>query len=421
MKAMGNKMQMEMAGMEGEQQEEDVEMLRQILDNLIDYSLNQEELMELFKSMQENNPNYAKSIRRQSVLREHFKHIDDSLYALALRTPKIKEEVTEKITDIEISIDKSLEQLSENMLFQGASSQRSAITYANELAFMLSQALNNMQSSMGQGKPGKGKKGEGEQGFQLPDIIKKQEQLNEQMKKGMKEGEKGKDGEQEKEGTAGKKGEDGTKGEGEKGEGKNGKSGDEGKEGREGKNSNEEGEGSGNGNSKSGKGNSGKGNKGKSGKGDQSGEGDEEGGSPFNSELSNGELYEIFKRQQELRQQLQDKLSQQGLDPNGKAVLKQMEQIEQELLGKGFNQQTLQKMQNIEHQLLKLDKAAFEQGEEQKREGRTNYEDHEKPNMKAVPDAKQYFNRSEILNRQVLPLRQIYKTKVQQYFKKEND
>ncbi len=424
MKQMSDQMQMEMAGMEQEQQEEDAEMLRQILDNLIEYSLSQESLMERFRAMKENNPDYARSIRRQSVLREHFKHIDDSLYALALRTPEIKEEMTEKITDIELNINKSLEQLSENMLLQGASSQRYAITYANELAFMLSNALNNMQSSKSQGKPGKGKKPGDAQGFQLPDIIKKQEGINQQMKEGLK---KGKDGEKGKEGDDGKEGQNGQ--EGDKGKkGKSGKSGEQGDAGKEGKNGKgKDGNGEGDKGGKEGK--SGKnGKNGKTGKGDkegqegQEGEDGEEGeGNPFNSELSNGELYEIFKRQQELRQKLQDRLEKEGLGRDGNRLLRQMEQVEQELLSKGFNQSTMQKMQNIKHQLLKLDQAAFQQGEENRREGRTNYESFEAPNSRTIPDAKQYFNRTEILNRQVLPLRQVYKAKVQQYFKKNND
>ena len=132
-------------------------------------------------------------------------------------------------------------------------------------------------------------------------------------------------------------------------------------------------------------------------------------------------MYEIFKQQQELRQQLKDKLTKEGLGGNAGQLLRQMEQVEQELLSKGFNENTMRKMQNIKHQLLKLDKAAFQQGEENRREGETNYEDFDRPSVPKAPDAKQYFNRSEILNRQALPLRQIYKSKVQKYFKKSND
>ena len=39
----------------------------------------------------------------------------------------------------------------------------------------------------------------------------------------------------------------------------------------------------------------------------------------------------------------------------------------------------------------------------------------------SIEKAKEYFNTTEILNRQVLPLRQNHKRKVQEYFKQEND
>ncbi len=43
------------------------------------------------------------------------------------------------------------------------------------------------------------------------------------------------------------------------------------------------------------------------------------------------------------------------------------------------------------------------------------------PNDNQIPTAKQYFQTTEILNRQALPLQQVYKKKVQEYFKKAND
>ena len=182
MKQMSNnmKMQMNMAG--GEQQMEDMEMLRQILDNLVDFSLGQEDLMKDFKGIDRDNPIYSTKLRRQSVLRENFIHIDDSLYALALRTPQITENVTQKLADIEFNIDKSLERLAENQIVQGTANQQYTITGSNDLAYLLSRTLDQMQNSMS--AAGKGQSGQNE--FQLPDIIKQQGELNEQMQKGRK-------------------------------------------------------------------------------------------------------------------------------------------------------------------------------------------------------------------------------------------
>ena len=134
-----------------------------------------------------------------------------------------------------------------------------------------------------------------------------------------------------------------------------------------------------------------------------------------------GLLYEIYQQQQELRQALQDKLAKDGNNGSGTNLLKQMENIELDLLNKGFRNETLQKMMQLEHQLLKLENATFQQGEDNKRESKTNADNFNNNSNNQIPTAKQYFKSTEILNRQALPLQHIYKVKVQEYFKVSND
>lgn len=150
------------------------------------------------------------------------------------------------------------------------------------------------------------------------------------------------------------------------------------------------------------------GKEGKDGKEGNGGEGEEQ---------MNQELYQIYKEQSRLREQLQDAIKQGG-DKSGQArkALKTMEQLENEILEKGFNQATLQKMRNLEYQLLKLDKAAFEQGFEKKRKSTSNTNETTKRKIKELTLKKLFYNQTEILNRQSLPLQQNYKKKVQKYF-----
>ena len=63
------------------------------------FSFDQEKLMNQFKSIQVNHNKYANYLRKQSNLREHFAHVDDSLFALSLRQPKIAE-VREEPSDL---------------------------------------------------------------------------------------------------------------------------------------------------------------------------------------------------------------------------------------------------------------------------------------------------------------------------------
>jgi hypothetical protein len=357
MKQMSEAMSQMMMGGSSMQMSEDLEMLRQILDNLVLFSFEQEALMERFKSIQINHNEYAKYLRKQQSLREHFEHVDDSLFALSLRQPMISERINKEITEVFFNIDKSMAQFSENRIYQGVSAQQYTTTSANNLANFLSDVLDNMEMQMNPSQ------GQGEGDMQLPDIIMRQQELNEKMQEGMKK----KNGEKEGE-----------------------KEGEQPKDGKGGKQP-------------------------KNGEGNQQGEGEQQ------SEELNGELFEIYQRQQQLREQLQDKLGKEGNQGNGKELIKKMEEVELDLLNKGFTNQTLQKMMQLQHQLLKLENATFQQGEDQKRKSETNTNQLNNTSNSKLPQAKQYFNTTEILNRQALPLQQVYKKKVQEYFKKKDD
>ncbi len=366
MKEMSQQMQMQMQSGESETIEEDVKMLRQIVDNLVVFSVEQEDLMETFKTIEYGNPVFGKKLKVQNDLKTNFEHIDDSLFSLSLRQPMIGDKINSSIIEIQYNIDKSLDRLAQNETRQGIANQQYTITGSNDLAVLLSDLLNNMQMQMqmsgsgsgsGKGKPSQGDGGG--KGFQLPDIIQKQEELGEKMKDGMQKGDgkgkEGNDGKDSKEGN-GKEGESGNKGN---------------KEGSE-------------------------------------GEG--------NSENSNGELFEIYKQQQLLRQQLQDRLSKDGLNGKGGDLLKKMEGIEQQLLDKGFNSNTLQQMLNMKYELLKLEEADLQQGQESRREAISNKKNYQNELRSSPDEIKKFFNSTEILNREALPLREDFKNKVQEYF-----
>ena len=371
MKKMSQQMQSAMQAGGGEQMQEDVEMLRQILDNLVLFSFDQEAVMNQFKSIDVNHNKFATYLRKQNNLKEHFEHIDDSLFALSLRQPKLSERVNKEITDVYYNIDKALSLLAENQLYQGISNQQFSVTAANNLANFLSDVLDNMQENMSMSL---GKGGQGD--IQLPDVIMSQEELNKMMEEGVKKGKKGSPKEQE--------------GEGEK-DGKKGNKGEKGKEG----------------------------DKGKKGEGK---DGNQNKGEGTNEDM-NGLLYKIYQQQQQLRKALEDILSKEGKGKgaNGDALLRKMEDIEMDLLNKGFTNQTLQKMMQLKHQLLKLENATFQQGEDNKRESETNKNNFNNSTNNQISTAKQYFKTTEILNRQALPLQQVYKKKVQEYFKQNND
>ena len=380
MQKMSAKMQKAMLEMEGESIEENMDDMRKVLENLMTFSFKQEALMNKFDAISITHPDFGKDLKKQNNIRTYFEHIDDSLYVLSMRLPKISSKIQNDLSTAHYNLEQSLENFSEGRFDNGISNQRYVMTSVNNLSDYLSTMLNNMKNAsmkMGAGKKSKG--------FSLPDIIKKQGELSEKMKKG-----------REKSKELARK--PGKKSGEEKGDGKKGEKPS--KNDEAGKNINEPNEG-----------------------------GLGEKGTVQNDDLD-GELYEIYKQQTQLRQQLQTaiKESRQGNEKNFgqiKKVLKSMEQLENEILEKGFSARTIQKMQQLNYDLLKLDTAALEQGKENKRKATVNRNTTNKNDKKPLDFKKQFYNQIEILNRQSLPLHKNYKLKVRDYFsepnKREND
>ncbi len=363
---------------------EDAEMLRQILDNLVTFSFKQEKLFDQLDGSDFDMGNYSGSVRKQQELRNLFEHIDDSLFALSLRRAELSEFVNEQITEVYYNIDKSLESIADSKIYQGAAYEQYVISASNSLADFLANLLDNMQESM---KAGSGS-GNPNDGFQLPDIIKGQGELKEKI---------GQMGEKGKEGSEGNKGK-GTK------EGDDGQEGDQGngKEGNEGENR-----------------------EGMQGNGDKDNT-DGENGSTGNGGLSEDELkelYEIYKEQEYLKQQLEYQMQDMIKASDrmlAEKLIKQMEEFENDLLENGITQRTLDRMNFIEHQLLKLENASLKQGKKSERESESNTRTYNNPVMTMPGFLENYKNEIEILNRQALPLRQNYQERVRYYFKSDD-
>ena len=358
MKQMSQKMAQSMQSGDMEQMEEDVKLLRQILDNLLAFSFEEEALSKSTISIQSRSLELNKVLKKQQDLKIQFKHVDDSLFSVAMRNPQITEVILKEVGEIHYNLDKSLETLADNNLPKGASHQQYALTSANRLADLLSNVQSEMNMEMNANGKGKPKPGKGSgSGMQLPDIIKKQDGLGEKMKEGMKPGDKPGDKPGNKPGE--KPGQGKQKGQ----TGENGEDGENGSEGNAGK------------------------------------------------------VLDILKEQRQLRDALQKALEKEGMTGQGQNALNQMKEIEKQLINKGFKNETLQKMLNLKHELLKLENAIQQQGEDTKRQSKTNDKNYKGSTTPLSKELKDYLNSVEILNRQSLPLQPNFNQKVQNYFK----
>ena len=241
---------------------------------------------------------------------------------------RLSSKIQKDLTSAHYNLDKSLENIAQNNIHQGVSNQQYTMTAANNLADLLSDILQSLQNKKpGNGK-GKGKKGEE---INLPEIIKKQNDLIEKLKEGVKPDQK-----------------------------KGGKT----------------------------------------------------------KEQMSGEQFEIYQQQNQLREQLKSLLKHESNNGNGgNETLQKMEELENMLLKKGYTKEVLQNMQNLLHELLKLEEATFEQNKDNKRQADVNLKEYNQRTIKAIQTKQLYFNQNEILIKQNLPLQPVYKKRVIEYFK----
>ena len=186
MKKMANSLSLEMEAAMEERMGEDIEQVKNILDNLIDISFAQEDLILELSKIDINDPKDAEIRELQKALRDDFSIVQDSLIAISKRQENVKPFIIKQTKSITSHIDNSLDYLQQQNLGKSTREQQYALTSINNLALMLSEALNQMQQSMqmsssnnkGNSKcknPGSGKSS-------MSEIKKQQKGLNEGMK-----------------------------------------------------------------------------------------------------------------------------------------------------------------------------------------------------------------------------------------------
>ncbi len=186
MEEMADQMQQMQNEMNAEEQEEDINALRQILENLVSVSINQEALMKQFGKINLNDPRFVKMMDRQKEIKDDVGMIKDSLYALSKRQPMIESFVNKEISDIDREMMKILEALHNRSVPMATGHQQYVMTSVNNLALILAESLDQMQQQMqnmanSSCKGGKCKKKSGQGKPSAGTMKQLQEQLNKQM------------------------------------------------------------------------------------------------------------------------------------------------------------------------------------------------------------------------------------------------
>jgi len=208
MKEMAEQMELAMESGEQEQQQEDMDALRALLENIIHLSFDQEEVMGQFRIMDIKDPKYNVLGQRQRKLKDDARMVEDSLFALSKRVPQISAAVNREINLINDHMRKSIAAIPDRRTPEITTSQQYVMTSFNNLALMLDEALRQMQQQASSSKPGQGncEKPGGNGSKPKPsagELKKMQEALSKQLEQMKKEGKnkgenKGQDGQMSK-------------------------------------------------------------------------------------------------------------------------------------------------------------------------------------------------------------------------------
>ena len=320
------------------QEQEDMETIRLLLEQLVEFSLNQEDLLNKLKKTNMQDPKFVNIGQEQRKLSDEILIIEDSLDALSMRQLMISNKINKEVQYIKRGLKKSIKDLTERKNNQAKKEQQSVVMHTNELGLLLSEILNQMQ----QGMPGTGQcnkpGGKGKSpGKSLPQNAGQLQKQIEAMKKYLKE----------------------------------------------------------------------KGNK-KS--GGQKGSGFEQLGRMAAEQAA------IKKQLMEMAQELNKDGSGRG---NGlKKLIKDVEEIENEIINDKLNQESLLRQEEIKVKLLEMDKAMKEQENDEKRESKEGKEDiKEKNNSLYKEYLEQKKKETEMLKTIPPNLKPYYKNKVNEYFK----
>lgn len=188
MQDMAKQMQQSMQSQQMQEMTENYEDLRQIMDNLLKLSFDQEGLMKDFKSVKRIDPKFIHLSQLQLKLKDDAKYIEDSLMSLSKRVFQIESFVTREVADMNKYMDESLEAIRKRIPEIASSKQQFTMTSINNLALLLNDILDQMQSQMSQNMSGE-QMNQKQQGN--PSLSELQKQLNQQIQDLKKSGKSG--------------------------------------------------------------------------------------------------------------------------------------------------------------------------------------------------------------------------------------
>ena len=192
MQEMSDQLAQMMNDMQMEQMELDLAAIRQILENLIKLSFDEEDLMERIGNASINDPDYVRLVQEQYKIKDDAEMVKDSLYALSKRVFQIESFINKEISDINKYLERSIRNLEDRSKAEANKYQQYVMTGFNNLALMLSETMEAMQQQMASQMPGaQNCQKNGGKSMPSPGMGELQKQLNDQISKLQEQSQKG--------------------------------------------------------------------------------------------------------------------------------------------------------------------------------------------------------------------------------------
>lgn len=184
MKKLSQKLQSMQSMMMQSSMNMNLNQLRDILDNLIKLSFEQEDIMVDFRNVHQSDPRFLTLSQKQLKIKDDAKVIQDSLISLSKEDFRIQAVVTRKVDEMNRYLDESVESIKERKKGEAIGKQQFAMTSINDLALMLDDVMSQMMNSMGMGS------GQ-QQNARVPSLSELQQQLGEKINELKKSGKSG--------------------------------------------------------------------------------------------------------------------------------------------------------------------------------------------------------------------------------------
>ncbi|WP_289530518.1 DUF4175 family protein [Labilibaculum sp. K2S] len=132
----------------------DIDNLIHLMNNLMEFSFQQEAVLTDYKAVDYRNPLFVKMIEEQGGLKEEYLLIRDSLLSLSSHSPQVAALLGNRIFDISNYLDQVLDEANNRRKIQANITQQKVLTEVNELSLFLSEALKQLMEQMANAMPG---------------------------------------------------------------------------------------------------------------------------------------------------------------------------------------------------------------------------------------------------------------------------